>query len=150
MTRLILEKLHVDLQIDEDQQIPRRYTLTHSDNTGDLYLTVSTEYNMKQISGLYTRIMRDEILAEWLIINKDLSLHVYCHVGGGFVFGTSSIRESIFRREMPLVLEAIRSGDSRYFKKNTLLDNAPIIVHFQKSGKDFKIEKFGIPSDFAL
>ena len=60
------------------------------------------------------------------------------------------MREKIFRREMPMVLEAIRNGDSNFFEKNPNLDNAPIIVHYQKSGKDFKLEPFGIPSDYDL
>ena len=150
MTRLRLEKLHVDIQLVESQHLPRRYTLTHSDRTGDLYLTVATEYDKKQISDLYTRIMRDEILAEWEIIDEVLALHIYCHISGGLVFGSAGMREATFRREMPLVLEAIRNGDSKFFEKNPELDKASIILHFQKSGKDYKIERFGIPSDFVL
>lgn len=150
MTRLRLEKLHVDIKKDESRHLPRRYTLTHSDSTGDLYLTVANEYDKEQISGWYTRIMRDEVLAEWKMLEEEVSLHVYCHVSGGLVFGSSGMREAIFRREMSLVLEAIRNGDSKFFEKNPEFDNAPIILHFQKSGKDYKIERFGILSDFAL
>jgi hypothetical protein len=54
--------------------VPRRYTLTHSDSTGNLYLTIGLDYNVKQISGLYTRIMRDEVLAEWKVENR-ICLH---------------------------------------------------------------------------
>jgi hypothetical protein len=67
MTRLRPEKLHVDIQTNESQHLPRRYTLTHSDTTGDLFLTVANEYKREQISGWYTQIMRDEVLAEWQI-----------------------------------------------------------------------------------
>jgi hypothetical protein len=35
-------------------------------------------------------------------------------------------------------------------KKNPDFDIAPIIVHYQKSGKDYKIEKFGEPSDYVI
>jgi hypothetical protein len=150
MTRLRLEKLHVNIQKNESQHLPRRYTLTHSDSTGDLYLTVAKEYNKDQISGWYTRIMRDEVLAEWKIFDEEISLHVYCHISGGLVFGTAGLREAIFRREMPLVLEAIRNGDSKFFEKNQEFDKASIFLHFQKSGKDYKIEQFGVLSDFAL
>ena len=45
--------------------IPRAYTLTHSDSTGELFLTVGLQYDHRQISGWYTRLMRDEVLAEW-------------------------------------------------------------------------------------
>ena len=150
MTRLRLDKLHVDIRTSETQILPRRYTLTHSDKTGDLYLTVAEDYDKDQISGWYTRIMRDEVLAEWQILEGEFSLHVFCHISGGIVFGDANTREAIFRREMPLVLEAIRNGDLKFFQKNQELDNANIILHFQKSGKDYKIERFGIISDFAL
>lgn len=150
MTRLRPERLHVDIQVDESQKLPHRYTLTHSDKTGELFLTVANEFDKEQISGWYTRIMRDEVLAEWQMLGNEPSLHVYCHISGGLVFGSAGMREAIFRREMPLVLEAIRYGDSKFFEKNPEFDNASIIIHFQKYGKDHKIEKFSIPSNFAL
>jgi hypothetical protein len=43
----------------------RCYTLTHSDTTGELFLTIGPDFDRAQISGLYTRLMRDEVLAEW-------------------------------------------------------------------------------------
>ncbi len=150
MTRLRPEKLHVNRRIEESQQLPRRYTLTHSDFTGDLHLTVAGEYDKKQVSGLYTRIMRDEVLAEWRMQEGTPILHIYCHVAGGLVFGGESMREGIFRREMPLVLEAIREGDSKFFNLNPEFDEASILIHFQKSGEDYKIERFGKPSDYKL
>jgi hypothetical protein len=42
---------------------PRRYTLTHSDFTSDLYLSVDLDYDRKALLGLYTKLMRDEVLA---------------------------------------------------------------------------------------
>jgi hypothetical protein len=69
MSRLRPEKLHVTLSEEitpEEFFLPRRYTLTHSDATGDLFLTVSESYEQEAISGFYTRLMRDEVLAEWL------------------------------------------------------------------------------------
>jgi len=67
MLRLSPEKLHVvfkDHSKAEGPIMPRCYTLTHSDFTGDLFLTIGTSYDLKQISGIYTKLMRDEVLAE--------------------------------------------------------------------------------------
>lgn len=154
MTRLNPEKLHVNYLPGikaEVLVIPRRYTLTHSDTTGDLFLTIGSDYDSKQISRLYTRLMRDEVLAEWRDDQEGLSLHVYCHVSGGFVFGRTSWRQAIFRREMPLVLEAIRHGDRHLFASNSQLDNAPIWVHFQASKtSNSKIEEWGVPADYRI
>jgi hypothetical protein len=62
----------------------RCYTLTHSDFTGDLYLKIGPVYDPGAVSGWYTRLMRDEVLAEWVWKRNDLAeLHVYCHVSGG-------------------------------------------------------------------
>jgi len=147
MGRVRPEKLHVNWLpgvTSEIPIIPRRYTLTHSDFTGDLSLSIGLNYNRGQISGWYTRFMRDEVLAEWKEDEMGMSLHVYCHVSGGLIFGRASWRESIFRSEMPLVLEAIRHGDRKFFDAHPRLDNSPIFVHFQSTrGNHTKIEAWG-------
>ena len=63
-----------------------------------------------QIAGWYTRLMRDEVLAEWQAGEPPV-LHVHCHVSGGLVVGTAGWRASIFRQHMPMVLEAFWRGD---------------------------------------
>lgn len=40
--------------------MPRAYTLTHSDRTGDLFLSIGPKHDEAQVAGLYTRLMRDE------------------------------------------------------------------------------------------
>ena len=119
--------------------------------TGDLYLTIGPDYDLRQISGLYTRFMRDEVLAEWEDGQGGPSLHVYCHVSGGLVFGRAGWRDAIFRSEMPLVLEAIRYGDRILFAANPRLDNAPVLVHFQASQPRYnKTEEWGILADWRV
>jgi hypothetical protein len=153
LSRLDPQKLHVTMGNVSPHvfALPRCYTLTHSDRTGDLYLTVASDFDQEQISGLYTRLMRDEVLAEWKMEKDLLFLSVHCHVSGGFVFGTASLRESIFRRELRLVLEAIRYGDSGLFKNNPMLDQAEIRVHFKKpKTEDCKIESWGSFGDYKI
>jgi len=104
---------------------PRPYTLTHSDITAELFLTIGPDCNESQICGWYTRLMRDEVLAEWKGTDEGPALHVYCHVSGGFVFGSAPLRYKIFQDELPLVLEALRYGDSSFFAPHPQLDNAP-------------------------
>jgi hypothetical protein len=147
MQRLNPEKLHVTYLIGvklEQLIVPRRYTLTHSDMTGDLFLSIGSEYESKQISKLYTRLMRDEVLAEINDNGDGLVFRVYCHVSGGFVFGTARFRYNIFKSELPLVLEAIRYGDRILFKHNPELDNAPVFIHFKSNDRRFnKVENWG-------
>ena len=152
MSRLKPEKLFVKYLFGANSKgpvTPRRYTLTHSDVTGDLFLSVGGDYDRESTSGFYTRFMRDEVLAEWCEDENGFSLHVYCHVSGGLILGRARWRLSIFRREMPIVLEAIRYGDKEFFSNHPDLDNSPIIVHFQSSNNKYnKIEEWGALRDY--
>jgi hypothetical protein len=153
MGRLNPQKLHVRFEGVKREifVLPRRYTLTHSDKTGDLFLTIASDFDNKQISGWQTRFMRDEVLAEWKTKQGTVCLHVYCHVSGGFVFGTDSLRESIFRREMPLVLEAIRYGEGKLIEKNSSLDQAEVLVHFEKARTENCLtESWGLLSNYKI
>ncbi len=113
--------------------LPRRYTLTHSDATGDLFLSIGPEYNVGQISGIYTRLMRDEVLAELVDDQGEISLHVYVHVSGGLVFGFPSWRNDILHHHMPMVLAAVRYGDSELFAASPELEATTIFVHFSSN-----------------
>ena len=152
MKRLNPEKLRIDFlpgTSAESPLIPRRYTLTHSDRTGELFLSIGLEYNTRQISEWYTRLMRDEVLAEWKQGEEGYSLHVYLHVSGGLIFGRAGWREAIFRRELPLVLESIRYGDRALFTTYPDLDTASISVHFQSSdSRHYKTEHWGVLSNY--
>jgi hypothetical protein len=153
LSRLNPEKLKVHYLPGvkpESTLFPRRYTLTHSDVTGDLYLTIGPDYNLKQINGLYNHLMRDEVLAEWRNSDDGPALHVHCHVSGGFVLGRASWRYKIFRREMPLVLQAIRYGDKTLLAANPELDQSRIWVHFHAPQPRYnKIERWGELVDYS-
>ena len=154
MSRLTPGKLHVTFAVPAKTDrliLPRRYTLTHSDATGDLYLTIGPEYNARQISGIYTRLMRDEVLAEWRRDGDGAALHVYCHVSGGLVFGSAEMRDAIFRRELPLVLEAFRYGDRALFEAAPGMDQWPIWVHFMAGAERYnRVERWGAPADYRI
>ena len=66
------EKIHVTYMTGaktENITLPRRYTLTHSDITGELFLSIATEYGTKQISKPYTQLMRVELYLEQCCFN---------------------------------------------------------------------------------
>jgi hypothetical protein len=152
MGRLNPDKLHVTYlagTTPESLTLPRRYTLTHSDITGQLFLSIGSEYDTKQISGLYTRLMRDEVLAELAEEEDGSVLRVHCHVSGGFVLGTAKWRYNIFQSELRLVLEAIRYGDKAVFEQSTQLDNIPVLIDYKSTDKRFnKVENWGTMADY--
>jgi hypothetical protein len=151
MERLKPDKLNVTYLAGitpDSLTLPRRYTLTHSDITGRLFLSIGNEYDTKQISGLYTRLMRDEVLAEFAEEEDSLVFRVHCHVSGGFVLGTAKWRYNIFRHELPLVLEAVRYGDRALFEQNPKLDNIPVLINFKSTDIRFnKVENWGVMGD---
>jgi hypothetical protein len=154
MTRLIPEKLHVKYLPDtspDSPASPRYYTLTHSDSTGDLYLTIGQRYDRKQVSKWYTRLMRDEVLAELRREPQAYSLNVYCHVSGGFVFGRAKWRYEIFCSELSLALEAIRHGDKAFFDQDPRFDQIPVLVNFKSTDERYnKTEKWGVLGDYKV
>jgi hypothetical protein len=94
--------------------------------------------------------MRDEVLAEWREDETGPALHVHCHVSGGLAVGPAGWRLAIFRRELPLVLEALRCGDTRLFESHKELDGAPIWVHFHAVQERYDVvEQWGVPADWA-
>jgi hypothetical protein len=147
MRRLDPEKLHVNYTAattPAEVLLPRRYTLTHSDSTGELFLSIGRDYDNKQVSGIYTRLMRDEVLAELRNDRDGPELRVYCHISGGIVLGTARWRYTIFQKELQLVLEAIRYGDRELFEQNRELDSALVMIEFQSTNSLYnKIETWG-------
>jgi len=153
MDHLNPDRLHVNIidGANADGPItPRTYTLTHSDMTGDLFLTISQRYNYSQFSGFYTRLMRDEVLAQW-DVNEEVSLHVHCHVSGGLVFGGPKMRLRIFKYSLPMVLEAFCYGDRVLFSLHPELATGKILVHFRARQKKFnKDEAWGVLDDYKV
>ena len=156
MSRLNPDKLHVSLKgnVRKDGPLhPRRYTLTHSDLTGDLFLTIAQEYDRAQINGWYTRLMRDEVLAEWQWKEEDgsMALHVFCHVSGGLVLGSAGWRYRIFQQHMRQVLEAFCEGDKALVAAQPELADAKIVVHFKaRENRYNKSENWGVFGDYRL
>lgn len=148
------EKLHVEFRDGCEPAgpvSPRCYTLTHSDRTGDLFLTIGPEIDRAQISGLYTRLMRDEVLARWELAEGVASLHLQLHVSGGIVIGSASWRDSIFRQHLKQVLQAFRYGDRELYLGHPELDQAAICVHFNASTPELhRTEQWGCPADYRI
>jgi magnesium dechelatase len=133
---------------EQSTVLPRCYTLTHSDLTGDLFLTIAPTYDHEKISGWYTRLMRDEVLGEWKD-PEEPKLHIHCHVSGGFVFGTAKMRLGIFKHHLPMAIEAICYGDRDFLENSEKLLDAPLIVHFHAKQTELDtIEPWGSIHDF--
>ncbi|WP_326909920.1 staygreen family protein [Sedimentibacter sp. MB31-C6] len=149
MSRLNPEKLYVEFTdvTATEPIIPRRYTLTHSDITADLFLTIGSDFAYYKLNP-----MRDEVMGEWMEDDANgNAFYVYLYVDGQFVPEIKAIREAIFRKELPLALEAIRYGDNDFFNAHPNLNYIPIIVYFLSTDPMFyKIENWGTFSDYII
>lgn len=135
-----------DLQTQVDPFL-RCYILTHSDRTGELFLTVAPAYDLSQISGWYTKLMRDEVVGDWQPGDTP-SLHLHCHVSGGLVLGPARWRDAIFKQHLPLVVDAICHGDRIFLHGNRDLHHSQILIHCHaKQTALDRVEPWGMIAD---
>lgn len=107
----------------------RKYMMTHSDDTGDLFVVIGTEYAEDKVGEL-----RDEVRLEWTVI-KDTPI-LYGEVlidGDGISPANAQLRDTIFKREMPLALQAIYHADQQFFATYPELQDTPVFVQFSST-----------------
>lgn len=110
--------------------IPRHHTLTHSDFTGELFLTIGTQFALDKVNT----DMRDEVLGQWKMNGDSLIYNVYIYIDQkDYDIDAALRRNDIFRRELPLALTAIRYGDRFLFNIHPILDYVVIIINFISS-----------------
>lgn len=149
MSRLNTNKLTVEFREGVTTTEPiehRRYTLTHSDITAELFLTIGLEYAYDKIN-----FMRDEVYGEWIHSKDSYIYYAYVLIDGEFSPEVAAIRDYIFRRELPLALEAIRYGDNAFFAAHPWLDDSPIYINFMSSIPEYnQVEYWGTFSDYGI
>lgn len=117
----------------------RKYTITHSDLTADLFVFIASNYADDQITEL-----RDEVRVTWERYKKRLALIGTVTVDGNGVIGDAYTRDKIFYNEMPKALNTLRLADRFLFDKEPSLDNAPVFIHFISDNPAYdKIYNFG-------
>lgn len=122
----------------------RKYTITHSDVTANLFVFVAKDYAEDQVTK-----MRDEVRIAWERDKKDFALRGSVLVDGKGVIGSASIRNTIFYREMPTALQAMRQADRFLFNIEPNLDQTPVFIHFISSNPRYdKIYDFGVIGDY--
>lgn len=118
----------------------RKYTITHSDITAELFVFIAKNYAEDQ----YTK-MRDEVRVAWEQYKKGLALIGAVIVDGNGVIGNAYIRNKIFYNEMPTALQALRQADRFLFDQEQNLDNTPVFIHFISSNPLYdKTYEFGV------
>ncbi len=124
----------------------RKYTLTHSDDAEEMYLTIGKKYDFAAINPN----LRDEVLAEWQTRNGEYLLLAKVYVSGGeYDKKFSQVRFMIFKKEISLALTGIVYGDKQFFTSSPWLLDCPILVHFESSYPEFnEVLYYGTPRQY--
>ncbi|WP_071459742.1 staygreen family protein [Bacillus massilinigeriensis] len=146
MSKFNSDKLHVRYLPPASSFSPiegRKYTLTHSDRTGELFLSIGARFDTAAID--YT--LRDEVLGEWTTRNGEYLLLCKVHVNNGeFDEKVSKIRYMIFKKELQIALTGMMYGDRPFFINHPWLLDCPIIVKFESTLPEFQeVNYFGTP-----
>ena len=138
-----MHKLTVNIIEDVLDPLERKYTLTHSDETGMRFLFIGSEYAEEEYDEL-----RDEVVAHWDKLNDNYFLKVFCPLSCAQSNYSADERLQIFKRHMPRVLKAIIGGDLHYINStHGLLDAANHIYYcYDEDNKVF--EKMGIVNEY--
>lgn len=124
----------------------RKYTLTHSDDTGMMFLTISNEYDYSAIN----QDLRDEILGTWKIYDNSYKLFLYAYIGDLDYFA-SLAKYNAFKYHMNSALQAIIYGDKELLKKSPELVNSPIYIKFDSYIQIFNnYEFYGYIKDYII
>lgn len=146
MSHFNKDMVWINYQIEELGSLnPRRYTLTHSDESGEIYVVIDSDYHYEKLTDI-----RDELLAELKTDNGfDYYFCVYLRVDGVDGIKSAPKRNEIFKRELPLALSSIKYGDPYLFTAYPQLIQTPIYVYFQSEDPNFnRVEYYGTFMDY--
>jgi len=141
----MIKKLEVEFNsnINNRDCTDRKYTLTHSDETGQRYLFIGEKFAEDRYSKL-----KDEVLGQWGKAYTEFELHITCTLYSEHSSLTIEERYEKFKQHMPRAITAIINGDKKYIIENNLLDYN-VYVYFLSDTVPSK-EHYGKVSDYIV
>lgn len=125
--------------------IGRKYTIVHSDVTGELFVIIGNTYADDLITSL-----RDEVKISWEI-NESGHMLIGSVTLDGDGIGEADIRSKIFYNEMPIALQALRQADRFLFEDQYSLDKAPVYIQFISNNPELhKMYYYGLIGDYRI
>ncbi len=125
----------------------RKYTLTHSDTTGMMFLDIANQYNYSAIN----EDIRDEISGKWIISDDNFYRLIFYAYVGDYDFDNAYRRYMTFKSHLDSALQAIFFGDKDLFEEYPELINTPVYIKFDSSIAMFdNYEFYGYVRDYIL
>lgn len=108
--------------------VGRKYTLTHSDLTAQLFLSIGFVYDFQAID----QKMRDEVIAQWHVnLQGGYVLAGRAYISGGeFDQLISARRFDVFQKEMATALRGMVYGDRDFYSLYPIFLDAPIYIYY--------------------
>lgn len=124
--------------------IGRKYTITHSDQTAELYVFIAENYAEDQVTR-----MHDDVKIKWQQTGRGYALLGSVLIDDKDVQGNLNLRNKIFFQEMPTVLQALRLADRFLFDEKPELDHTRVLIHFESSNPIYdKTYDFGLIENY--
>lgn len=138
-----MHKLEVTIRNNIKDPLDRKYTLTHSDETAMRFLFVDDSFAEDQYC-----CHRDEVIAEWNMINGNYVFKVSCPLECDQSKFTADERLDIYKRHMKRVLLAVLGGDKNFILHNPHLLNSPNHIYYYYRDEKYVYEEMGKVKDY--
>lgn len=140
-------KVIVEFRNDVNYNLPvlgRSYTVTHSDSTGEIFVTIGTQYATDKFNSL-----NDQVLLCMECYNGHFQLNGMVSLDLPGSNYSAPQRGKIFYDNMNIALMAIRYADRQFYERCCFLDNTPIFIHFcSHEPRLNKVYSFGEISEY--
>jgi len=138
-----MHKLEVHIRKNPEDPLDRKYTLTHSDETGMRFLFIDDKFAEDQYCN-----HRDEVVAQWNMINGSYVFKVECPLECEKSKYSADERYNIYKRHMPRVLYAILGGDKEFISDRPELINSKNQVFYYYRNEKYIFEEMGIVKEY--
>lgn len=123
----------------------RTYTMTHSNETGELFVVIGLNYADDQ-----TDEGQEQVYLKWVPLNGKWILYGEVLIDNEDFAGNKQIRYDIFKREMPLALQAIYVADAPFFEAHPELMDTPVVISFNSLDPIYdKLHSYGAIGDYT-
>jgi len=126
----------------------RKYTLSQSEYTGNLFLSISNQFSKITDNSNVSEILQ----AEWITLMGEYALNGKISMNGSESDKRlTQVRCMIFQKELPELIRLLVLADNQFFNNYPLLLDAPIIIHFNTDISDFSgTFHLGTPRQYLL
>lgn len=126
----------------------RKYTLSQSEYTGKLFLSISNQFSKKTHDSNVSEILQ----AEWITLTGEYALKGKISLNGSENDRRlTQVRCMIFQKDLPELIRFIVTADNHFFNNFPLLLDAPIIIHLDTAFPEYSSTfHLGTPRQYLL